>query len=107
MRQGLTPKRHLEMIDLLMKGYSVNLVSRWMDVIPSYIQAHLPPELQVSQPPPPPPIYDPYADYTTKQLLTCDLKSFRQWMIDNVDETITPFSKRDTLIKRYQQYRGL
>lgn len=107
MRHGLTYKRHQEMLDLLLKGYSVNLVARWMDVLPSYVQAHLPPELQNPQPPAPPPIHDPFANFATRDFLTCDLKIFRQWMQDNVDENISPFSKRDTLIKLYKQYRGL
>jgi hypothetical protein len=102
MRQALPPNKHKEMIDLISQGYSIDEVANWMDVAHSYVRQYFdtPPEIVY------PVIEDPYKDFTNKDFVLTDLKTFRQWVIKNLDPDLSPFSKRAYVVSRYKALKN-
>ena len=121
MKNALTAKKIPTMMELLKMGHSCEVVAEWMDVNVDYVISRAPqgtprggrlpkPTEEKEEEPKPKAksktaYIDPYAHLTKEDLDKVDLKSFRNWVIENMDESLSTFSSRVFTTRVYNQHK--
>jgi predicted transcriptional regulator len=106
MRNALPANKHKEMIDLLEQGYTVDVVSNWLGVIPEYVSQYSKDIISITDETLEEDVIDPYKDFEPEDFLVTDIKQFRKYVQDNIDCTLLSNSKLSHILSVYKKHRG-